>query len=349
MSALLCLADSPAIIAAAEAGIVVPVLSVVIPAFNSESTIAQCLASLLESLTPHTEVIVVDDASTDGTAAIVSRFPCKLISLRENAGPAHARNAGALHAKGDLLFFLDADIVIAPDTLSLILRSFDDDPGLAALFGSYGPDTPDPGVYSQYKNLIHHYTHQTSREQAVTFCSGFGAIRRDVFQAIKGFDGRQRALEDIEFGYRLHRSGYRIRLVKELQLTHLKRYTFGSLVHSDLWNRAAAWTELMLRYRICRSDLNTKPHHVASVAISVLLLASIGGALFSVAALQDSIVLAVALVWLNRGFLFFVSRIRSVPVTVAVGVIAWIIYVLSSFGAIAGVTRWVRASIGSRA
>jgi hypothetical protein len=97
-------------------------------------------------------------------------------------------------------------------------------------------------------------------------------VRREIFRALRGFDESKRALEDIEFGYRLHRAGYRIRLVKDLQFTHLKTYTLTSLVRSDVLNRAIPWTQLMLQHRIFRNDLNTKSNHVASVVVSFLIL-----------------------------------------------------------------------------
>ena len=104
------------------------------------------------------------------------------------------------------------------DTTDRILNFFDDDPKLDALFGSYQKDTVPQNFSSVYKNLLHHYTHQISSTDAITFCSWFGAIRRDVFLSLGGYNESQQALEDIEFGYRLHQAGHRVRLVQDLLL-----------------------------------------------------------------------------------------------------------------------------------
>ena len=106
------------------------------------------------------------------------------------------------------------------------------DPGLAAVIGSYDDAPADPRFLSQYRNLLHHYVHQTGHEDASTFWCGCGAIRRAVFLDTGGFNGGfgDPSIEDIEFGYRLRRAGRRIRLAKDVQVTHLKRWTAPSLL-----------------------------------------------------------------------------------------------------------------------
>jgi len=102
------------------------------------------------------------------------------------------------------------------------------------------PTESPPNLCSQYKNRVHHYTHQTSSDCPGTFCGGFGAIRRDVFLALKGFDCRQMHLEDIELGYRLSAAGHRVHQLRALQMTHLKRYTFASLLRPP-YRTAPPW------------------------------------------------------------------------------------------------------------
>jgi GT2 family glycosyltransferase len=143
-------------------------------------------------------------------------------------GPAAARKTGAQVARGKYLYFIDADCELQPDTLARIAEVFQADPGLDALFGSYD-DTPGAANFmAQYKNLFHHYVHQKSSELASTFWTGCGVIRRAQFLALGGFDlqrYRRPAIEDIDLGYRLKRAGGRIRLVKHVQVKHLKAWT----------------------------------------------------------------------------------------------------------------------------
>ena len=82
-------------------------------------------------------------------------------------------------------------------------------------------------MVSQYRNLLHHFVHQEGNPEASTFWAGCGAVRRAAFDAVAGYDEarfRRPSIEDIELGYRLRRAGYRIRLDRDLQCTHLKRW-----------------------------------------------------------------------------------------------------------------------------
>lgn len=319
-------------------------LSLIIPVHNAAATLATCLDSVVES--GYTgEVLVVDDGSTDASVAVAERYPYTILRLAKNGGAAAARNAGACAAHGDILFFLDSDIAMERDTILRIRGFFDAEPALTALFGSYQKNTVPTNFASVYKNLLHHYTHQISSPDAATFCSGYGAIRREVFLALGGFDPAQRALEDIEFGYRLHSAGYRVRLVKDLQFTHLKTYTLASLVRSDVRDRAIPWTRLMLERNIFRNDLNTKGNNVASVVVAflILLLPLWGWWLpFGMWAFAGLVLVFLAL---NLDFLAFVTRTRGVRFGLEAVLMNWFFYVYSGLGLLLGVGAFAREKV----
>jgi GT2 family glycosyltransferase len=155
---------------------------------------------------------------------------------------------------------VDADVTIPPDAIGQITAAFRREPDLAAVFGSYDDAPAATNFLPQYKNLFHHYVHQTAREEASTFWGACGAIRREVFLTFGGFDERYRqpSIKDIELGYRLKRAGYRIRLCKALQVKQLKRWGVVSLLKSDFFHRALPWTELILRDRRFINDLNLR-------------------------------------------------------------------------------------------
>ncbi len=96
------------------------------------------------------------------------------------------KRLGVRQALGEIVVFVDADVVVPPGALGLIAEEFDRDADLAALFGSYDESPAWGSFLSQYKNLMHHYVHQISSEQAVTFWAGCGAMRRDVFEQFGG-------------------------------------------------------------------------------------------------------------------------------------------------------------------
>lgn len=309
-----------------------PFLSIVIPVYNGASTLRVCLEHAFGSSYTDFEVIVVDDCSTDRSAEIASAFPCKIISLKKNVGAGVARNTGVKRSAGQILYFLDADTMMMPDTLARTAQIFQQHPEYAAVFGSFEKESIPDNFVSAYKNLRHHYTHQTSGEEASSFCGGFGAVRREAFLKVGGFDPRWRYMEDMDLGYRLHRAGYRILLDKDLRSIHLKHYTLLGLIRSDMLDRAVPWTRLMLETGIFQNDLNTKTHNVASVVLSFALV----GALAWPRLWPAAIVLALALLYVNRDFLGFLHRERGWWFAAKSAAMCWLGDLYSGVGASIG-------------
>ncbi len=223
-------------------------VSIIIPVHNGGMNFSRCLQSVFSTFPQPDEVIVVADGDTDGSFGMAQEFGAKTFRRSTPGGPAAARNLGANKAKGDILFFVDADVTISENAIEQVVTTFQNDPDLAAAFGSYDDEPFQTNFLSQYKNLFHHYVHQISSEEASTFWGACGAIRREVFLAMDGFDEsyHRPSIEDIELGYRLSKSGHKIRLLKNLQVKHLKRWTIFSLFNTDFFCRALPWTNLIL-------------------------------------------------------------------------------------------------------
>jgi GT2 family glycosyltransferase len=268
---------SPSVASSTAPAPVAPSISVIVPVRNGAATLSRCLEALEQSEGVTRECIVVDDGSSDESATLARRFGARLIeSDRPGSGPARARNLGARVATAPVLCFLDADVVVYPDTLAQFVALFDADPSLAAAFGSYDASPAAPGLLSQYRNLLHHFVHQTGQEHASTFWSGCGAIRRDIFLELGGFDPTytRPSIEDIDLGYRLHARGARIRLAKHIQVTHLKRWTLRGILTTDIRDRALPWTELIRRTGYLPNDLNLQRSGRVS-ALSVFALSGL--------------------------------------------------------------------------
>lgn len=255
-------------------------ISIIIPVFNGIKTLPQCLQAVTNQSFDDYECIVVDDGSSDGSVETAKQFPVRIVELSGGPrGPAYSRNRGAEVARGQVLFFVDADVIIPPDTLKKIAASFQRRPEISALFGSYDESPAGGEFLSQYKNLLHHFIHQQGQEEAGTFWSGCGAVLRDVFFQVGKFDAERYphpSIEDIELGCRLKASGFKILLNKDIQVTHMKHWSLIGLIRTDVFNRAIPWTLLIMQERNIPNDLNLNFSQRISALLLLVLLVVIG-------------------------------------------------------------------------
>ena len=248
-------------------------ISVIIPVYNAETYLRQCLTNLAASTEPPLEFIVVDDGSTDNSIDVAREFGAQVLSTDGRKGPAFARNMGAKIARGEILFFLDSDVCVEPDTVSKMDAEFAMHPDVDAVMGSYDRWPSAKNFMSQYRNLMHHYVHQQSRREAVTFWAGCGAVRREIFLEFGGFDEAYQspAIEDIELGYRMTAAGRKLVLCGNIEVTHMKRWEFGSVMKTDFFYRALPWSELTFRSGWMPDDLNLRISQRISVVLGGLL------------------------------------------------------------------------------
>jgi GT2 family glycosyltransferase len=286
-------------------------VSIIVPVYNNPLDLRECLTTLQASAGPDSEIIVVDDASTDETSSVAAGLGVCGLRLTTNSGPAAARNYGAQHARGDILFFVDADVVVAPDVLPRVLEQFAERSDLSAIFGSYDARPRAHGVVSRYRNLLHHFVHQHGNPEASTFWAGCGAIRRSVFQELGGFDATRfprPSIEDIELGYRLRQAAHRILLDKALQVTHLKRWTLWSVIRTDILCRAVPWSRLILESHQTPDDLNLQGGQRLSVALVGLASLCLLLAAFRLELLVLCAVTLLGVMMLNRQLFAFFFR-----------------------------------------
>jgi GT2 family glycosyltransferase len=307
---------------------------VIVPVHNGATLLEHCLAALSETRGVTWECIVVDDGSSDGSGDRARDAGATVIrSDRPRSGPANARNLGARVAIAPLLCFVDADVLVQPDTLAEFVRLFKDDAGLTAAFGSYDRQPYHQDAPSQYRNLLHHFVHQTSSEYASTFWAGCGVIRREAFLAVGGFDADTYArpsIEDIELGYRLCAANGRIRLAKHIQVKHLKRWTLWGIIKTDIRDRALPWTDLIARTGHLPNDLNLNTASRAS-ALSVYALVS----LLALATKRRIVLAGIAVPLLilfaaNRGLYTFFVRQRGPGFLVAALFMHWLYFAYSA-------------------
>lgn len=311
-----------------------PTISVIVPVPPVSCTLSACLASVRELDPPCDEVIVVVDGRGGDSAALAEQAGGRVLQLDETRGPAAARNSGARAAMGDILLFVDADVTVRPDTAAHVRALLEQDPALAGVFGSYDDRPAEPGVVSQYKNLAHHFIHQSSREDTATFWGACGAVRRRAFFEAGGFDERyvRPSIEDVELGGRLFAGGHRIRLVKTLQVTHLKRWSFFEFVVSDIRDRAVPWTRLILESRRMPRGLNFGARGMLAVACASLLAGSLLAAPYASGAGYAAAGSALGLFATDRPILSFFRTRRGLPVACLAAGLHWCHHLCAAFG-----------------
>jgi GT2 family glycosyltransferase len=322
-----------------------PTVSAVVPVRDGGDALGACLMALSRATPPPHEILVVVDGapgpSADADAYLARELGARVALVGRDAGPARARNLGARHARGDVLLFVDADVAVRPDAVARVVDALAEYPEVAAVFGSYD-DTPAAANFvSQFKNLFHHWVHQTAREEASTFWAGCGAVRSAVFLAVGGFDETYRtpSIEDIELGYRLTARGHAVRLSKALQATHLKRWTPWSLFATDVLRRAVPWTQLILRDRRLVDDLNVRVADRVGAALTWLVVGSLGLAwvwprLGGVAGIS-----AAGLLALNAPLYRFFLRKRGPVFLLRAIAWHWLYYLYGTFGFFLGALR----------
>ena len=227
-------------------------LSIVIPAYNAAGFLRSNLEALARNDLSNTEILVVDDASEDDTAAVVESFsrclPVRLLRLPRNVGPAAARNRGAEATNFLYLLFLDADIQV-PDRALFWFRDtldlYSHRPDVAGVLGTYSERAPRRGFLSDYKNLTTSYLYRATDTWSPFCHTAIVCLRREVFESVGGFDETLRHGEDFKLGAQLGSRGFRLIIDRRIQAVHLKTYTWSKALRED-WDRVQSLSRLEL-------------------------------------------------------------------------------------------------------
>ncbi|MFC4586666.1 glycosyltransferase family 2 protein [Sphaerisporangium corydalis] len=315
-------------------------MSVIVPVHNAEKTLRACLASALNQTYGPIEVIVVDDASTDRSRAIAREHPCALVERPRNGGPSAARNAGVAASAGEILFFLDSDVGLAPDAVGNAVRLLRADPGCGCVYGVYDKvPLVDDGPVEAYRIL--HLHSALTRGVGLTKSAIFAlaAVPRRVFDDVGPFDENLRSAEDDDYSERLL-AAYRIRLTDAVSGRHDDADRLVSLLAEQY--RRAQLMPFAARNRMRRGAL--KINRMTGVLAAALTLATLPigpawppllplpAALFVLFAVADPPLSRLVLRERGPGFLVFFTAVH------------FLVHVALLAGAATG---WVRAAADS--
>ncbi len=243
-------------------------LSVIIPNRNGEETIGLCLAALFRSNHDSFEVIVVDDASTDTSAAIIEQFPCVLVRFERQRGAGAARNHGARRAGAGRLFFIDADCLVELDTLVRVENALTRHGPDAVVGGTYTRLPHDRNFFSIFQSVFIHYAELKNSASPDYVAAHAMAMTREVFDDSAGFPEEfLPIIEDVEYSHRLRRRGYRLVMDPAIQVRHI--FSFDSMADSlrNAFRKSRYWTLYSLGNRDLATDSGT-----ASLGLKVNVL-----------------------------------------------------------------------------
>ena len=304
--------------------------SVIVPAYNASRTIGSCLEAIFNSDFKDFEVVVIDDASNDSTIDIAKKFPCRIVETEKRLGTHNIRNMAKNESRYGMLVYIDSDILIKPDALSKIERSFKEEPGLAAVVGVLSKEHPSNGYFSQYKNLYMHYILNKCPRYIDFIYGSFYAIKKEHFQECWSLG---RFGEDTDLGMRLCKQNLRILLNKEIEVVHLKEYSFVSFLRNDfiipyywakIFIRQHGWVTLAKKKRFS---------HARSGQIFSIVLAGLTLPLLFISPLISA-ALVILFLLVNSGFFAFLYRQRGAFFVFRSVFLTWLDTLVMLFGII---------------
>jgi cellulose synthase/poly-beta-1,6-N-acetylglucosamine synthase-like glycosyltransferase len=203
-----------------------PLVSVIVPVRDGESTIADCLDSILATDYPadRREILVVDNGSSDGTAALIQARPVRYLR-EEKRGVSNARNRGIAESRGEILAFVDADCLVEPQWLTELVRPFED-PEVGSVAGDLQHAPPTTAAERQAARMLGNWQRFAFTSNPAYPITANAAYRRDVLDRIGAFDPHMTRAQDVELGLRFQeRSGLRLAYAERATAHHRHRST----------------------------------------------------------------------------------------------------------------------------
>ncbi len=296
-----------------------PLISVIVPNHNSEKTIGHCLKAVYGSSYNSFEVIIVDDCSIDNSVSVIEQYPCKLLRLTEHGGASKARNTGAWNSTGDLLFFIDADCLVQPDTLSIVAAAHQQTGPDVVIGGTYTLMPFDQHFFSIFQSVFIHCSETKNLKNPDYIATHAMVISAGLFNTIGGFDEHfMPILEDVEFSHRLQEKGYRLLMDASILVQHIFNFNLLKSLKNG-FKKSKYWTRYSIANKDLLSDSGTASQglkfNVVSCFLSLFLL--LGAITIGFASLAVPVLLLLAAnLLLNRSLIQAFYRTKGLGFTV---------------------------------
>ena len=317
-----------------------PLISVIVPNHNGEKTIGRCLKAVYDSSYNSFEIIVVDDCSVDISVSVIEQYPCKLIRLTAHGGASKARNTGAQNSTGELLFFIDADCLVQPDTLSIVAAAYQQSGPDVVLGGTYTLMPFDQHFFSVFQSVFIHCAETKNLKNPDYIATHAMAISAGLFKTIGGFDEHfMPILEDVEFSHRLKKKGHRLLMDPAILVQHIFNFNLLKSLQNG-FKKSKFWTRYSIANKDLLSDSGTASQglkfNVVSYFISLFLL--LGAIAFGLVFLAGPVLLLLAAnLLLNRSLVHAFYRTKGLGFTVLAVLYYTLLYPLAvGLGALNG-------------
>lgn len=205
-------------------------ISFIIPAYNAEKNLSECLKSITAVASEKDEIILVNDASLDSTQIIASQYNCKIINLKKNNGAAHSRNQGAGVSNKEILIFVDSDVLVSKENIEYVRSYFQENEAVQTITANVSSENVQAKFLSDFKNLYMSYIISIG-DLSVNYVYGsFCATRSKNYTP---WPEDIRLTEDSLWGYQQKKAGFIIHSLNDLKVRHLKEYDLKGLICND--------------------------------------------------------------------------------------------------------------------
>lgn len=322
-------------------------VSVIIPSQDSIRTIGHCLAALAQQSYAPFEIIVVDDGSIDDSPRVAAAMGAVVRYTGVASGQSVARNLGAEHARGEILFFLDSDVALAPDAIALAVEGLRSDAELGAICGVYDHEPLLPTTAAGHFRTVQQYVWFNEVDGTVPgLHTAMFAVRAEVFREIGPFNTGLRYAEDQEYGYRLHQR-YDVRASLAIRGKHDHDAALSTILRK-VYHRARQGMPLWLRYRTLPGGAGSGPRAVASAVLLAGVVAVPLPLLLGPASAAVAPTLVAVGVLLDLPMYRYAVRSRGVRFGIYFGAVQLLVNVVAATAAGVGVLQYL-ASLRGRA
>jgi glycosyltransferase involved in cell wall biosynthesis len=315
-------------------------VSVVIPNYNSEKTLAACIGALHAQTYPNIEIILADDGSTDTSVAVARKLGVTVLKTSVNAGSGVARNLGAAQTNGQILFYVDSDVALAPDAIANAVSILRADPTIGAVCGVQDPEPLLHDTFvARYRGVQYHYWLRSAEGDTTILPSSICAIPVRVQADIGAFNPALKQTEDFDLGYRISRR-YRMLMTPSVHGQHAHD-AHARILLRKLFQRGRLRIPLYARIRHFSTGFETPQRAWASLAAAASVPALVATVLFGPWMLAVAAGLIASSVLLDAGMYRFAASLYG-PVFLARFIaMHYLVNLTIMASVLAGATQWL--------